>query len=61
LKRRKSTLTIPAMQYQMHYDVEAGQNVEIEFVADEAGVYEYVCVYHMPTMQGKMVVLPAAR
>jgi plastocyanin len=59
--QEKHSFTIAAAQYQMHYDVEAGENVEIEFVAGEAGVYEYVCVYHMPTMQGKMVVLPVAR
>jgi plastocyanin len=59
--QEKHSFTIPSETYQMHHDVNAGDDVEIEFVANEAGVYEFVCVYHVPTMQGKLVVLPATR
>lgn len=55
--QEKHSFTINAEEYRMHHDVQAGQSVEIEFVADKAGIYDYQCVYHMPTMQGKLVVL----
>ncbi len=45
-------------QYQMHHDVDASENKTIEFVASESGVFEYQCVYHVPTMRGQLVVLP---
>jgi plastocyanin len=59
--QEKHSFTIPSETYQMHHDVNAGEDVEIELVADEPGVYEFQCVYHLPTMQGKLVVLPATR
>lgn len=59
--QEKHSFTIPEGTYQMHHDVNAGDDVEVEFVANEAGVYDFVCVYHLPTMQGKLVVLPATR
>jgi plastocyanin len=59
--QEKHSFTIPSGTYQMHHDVGAGDDVEIELVANEAGVYEFQCVYHLPTMQGKLVVLPATR
>lgn len=43
--------------YQTHNDVEASDNKTIEFVADQAGVFQYQCVYHQPTMSGNLVVL----
>ena len=43
--------------YQMNHDINAGEDVNIEFVADEAGIFQYACVYHMPTMTGNLVVL----
>ena len=59
--QEKHSFTMATEGYQMHRDVEASQSVEIEFTADEAGVFEYECVYHTPTMKGKLVVLPVAR
>lgn len=44
--------------YEMHNDVQAGGNKTIEFVADTVGIFEYQCVYHMPTMKGNLIVLP---
>jgi plastocyanin len=43
--------------YQMHYDINAGEDRIIEFVADKSGIFQYQCVYHMPTMAGNLVVL----
>ncbi len=43
--------------YQMHNDINAGENTTIEFVADEVGIFQYQCVYHLPTMTGNLVVL----
>lgn len=43
--------------YEMHHDVEAGRNAVIAFEANESGIFEYQCVYHIPTMSGNLVVL----
>jgi plastocyanin len=47
--QEKHSFTIPSGIYQMQHEV------------NEAGVYDFQCVYHLPTMQGKLVVLPATR
>jgi plastocyanin len=44
--------------YQMHNDVNAGEDRTIEFVADQSGIFQYQCIYHLPTMTGNLVVLP---
>ena len=38
-------------------DINAGEDTIIEFTATDAGVFEYVCTYHEPTMTGQLVVL----
>lgn len=43
--------------YEMHHDVEAGRSAVITFEANEAGIFEYQCIYHIPTMKGNLVVL----
>jgi plastocyanin len=43
--------------YEMHHDVEAGRSAVITLVANESGIFEYQCVYHIPTMKGNLVVL----
>lgn len=44
--------------YEMNNDLNAGENTTIEFEASESGIFQYQCVYHVPTMTGNLVVLP---
>ncbi|MGQ0376551.1 MAG: cupredoxin domain-containing protein [Nitrososphaerota archaeon] len=48
------TMNLP---YEMNYDINAGENVVIEFTAAANGVFDYLCTYHEPTMRGQLVVL----
>jgi hypothetical protein len=43
--------------YQMHYDINAGEDRIIEFVADKSRTFQYQCVCLMSTMAGNLVVL----
>lgn len=51
------TFTMASGVYQTHNDLNAGEQKTIEFTASEAGVFDYVCTYHEPTMRGQLVVL----
>ncbi len=51
------TFTMASGVYQTHNDLNAGEQKIIEFTASEAGVFDYVCTYHEPTMRGQLVVL----
>lgn len=51
------TFTMFSGVYQMNHDLNAGEQKTIEFTASEAGVFEYQCVFHQPTMKGQLVVL----
>ena len=51
------TFTMATGVYQMHDDLNAGEQKTIEFTASEAGVFEYYCTFHEPTMKGQLVVL----
>jgi plastocyanin len=51
------TFTLDA-PYSINEDLKGGQNSTINFVADKEGIFTYYCVYHLPTMTGKLVVLP---
>lgn len=51
------TFTMASGSYQMHNDLNAGEQKTIEFTASEAGVFDYICTYHTPTMKGQLVVL----
>lgn len=53
------TFTINDPAYKIHYDINAGEEADIEFVATKSGVFEYMCTYHQPTMRGELVVLPS--
>jgi plastocyanin len=44
--------------YNINKELIGGQNSTINFVADKEGIFTYYCVYHLPTMTGKLVVLP---
>lgn len=50
------TFTIPA--YNIDVDLAPGQKQNIEFTATQAGIFNFVCTYHLPTMQGELIVLP---
>jgi plastocyanin len=51
------TFTIASGSYQMHHDLNAGEQKTIEFTASEAGVFDYLCTFHPPTMRGQLVVV----
>jgi plastocyanin len=51
------TFTMASGVYQMHNDLNAGEQKTIEFMASEAGVFDYICAFHQPTMRGQLVVL----
>lgn len=51
------TFTMASGVYQMHHDLNAGEQKAIEFTASEAGVFDYICALHQPTMRGQLVVL----
>lgn len=51
------TFTLDA-PYNINEDLKGGQNSTINFVADKEGIFTYYCIYHLPTMTGKLVVLP---
>jgi len=44
--------------YKVDIDVAGGQNGNATFTADREGVFIFYCKYHLPTMQGELVVLP---
>ena len=43
--------------YNVDLDINAGENSMVEFKATEAGIFEYVCTFHEPTMIGQLIVL----
>ena len=51
------TFTLDA-PYNINSDIKGGENSTINFVANNEGIFTYYCIYHQPTMTGKLVVLP---
>ena len=51
------TFTLDA-PYNINSDIKGGENSTINFVANKEGIFTYYCLYHQPTMTGKLVVLP---
>lgn len=51
------TFTMASRAYQMHNDLNAAEQKEIAFTASEAGIFDYFCTYHQPTMRGQLVVV----
>jgi plastocyanin len=51
------TFTLDA-PYNINSDIKGGENSTINFVANNEGIFTYYCIYHLPTMTGKLVVLP---
>lgn len=54
----RHAFTIDAAPYQVDIDLAAGEGGNATFTADEQGIFPFYCVYHLPTMQGQLVVLP---
>jgi plastocyanin len=44
--------------YVRNVALDGGQNQTIVFTANQTGIFKYVCVYHMPSMTGQLVVAP---
>ncbi len=51
------SFTISEGPYKMNYELDAGEHVDIKFVAEHRGIWEYVSTFHKPTMRGELVVL----
>ena len=54
-KDEHHTFTIPA--YNIDVDLAPGQKQDIRFTASQAGIFDFLCKIHMPTMQGELIVL----
>src|SRR3970040_929088 len=52
------TCTILDGPYMMNHEVNAGEHVVIEFIAEQRGIWEYKCTEHEQTMRGQLVVWP---
>lgn len=50
------TFTLPA--YNIDVDLGPSQKQDIKFTATQAGIFDFVCKFHLPTMQGELIVLP---
>lgn len=54
-ERHSFTLGDP---YKVNIDLGFSENGNATFTADKTGVFTYYCIYHLPIMTGKLVVLP---
>lgn len=56
----RHSFTIDAQPYSVDIDIAGGESGNATFTADDQeGVFPYYCKYHLPTMVGQLVVLPA--
>ena len=55
----RHSFTIDAQPYSVDIDVAPGESGNATFTANQEGVFPYYCKYHLPTMIGELVVLPA--
>jgi plastocyanin len=44
--------------YEMNYDLAGGEDTTFSFEADKVGTFTYFCTYDLPSMVGKLIVLP---
>ena len=49
---------IDAQPYSVNIDVGPGESGIATFTADQEGIFPYYCIYHIPSMNGQLVVLP---
>ena len=54
----RHSFTIDAQPYSVNIDVGPGESGNATFTADQEGIFPYYCIYHLPTMNGQLVVLP---
>jgi plastocyanin len=54
----RHSFTIDAQPYSENIDTAPGESGNATFTADEEGIFPYYCIYHLPTMNGQLVVLP---
>lgn len=55
----RHSLTIDAQPYSVDIDIAGGELGNATFTAEDEGIFPYYCKYHLPTMVGQLVVLPA--
>jgi plastocyanin len=55
----RHSFTIDAQPYSVDIDTAPGESGNATFTADQEGIFPYYCKYHLPTMVGQLVVLPA--
>lgn len=56
-KQEHHTFTIDDPAYMVHAVINSEENTIIEFTVSEAGVFDYLCTFHQPTMRGQLLVL----
>jgi len=56
-KEDRHTFTMQA-PYEMNYDLAGGESTTFSFKVDTVGTFTYYCTYDLPSMVGKLVVLP---
>jgi hypothetical protein len=52
------TFTILNKAYNVNLNIKPGENGTANFVANQPGVFDFICIYHMPTMSGQLIVEP---
>ena len=52
------SFTLVDGQYNINRELAPQENGTITFNANQTGVFQYICVYHPPTMTGQLIVLP---
>ena len=50
------TFTILNKAYKININLQPGENGTANFIADQTGVFDFICIYHMPTMSGQLIV-----
>jgi len=52
-ERHTFTISSP---YNVDLDLAGGENSVVSFIADQKGIFQYYCKYHLPIMTGQLVV-----
>jgi plastocyanin len=54
----RHSFTILENPYVMNVALDGGQSQTISFIANQTGVWTYICTFHQPSMRGQLVVEP---
>ena len=54
-ERHSFTIGAP---YNVDADIAFGENKVVSFMADNEGIFQYYCKYHLPVMTGQLEVVP---